>query len=476
MEKFEAIKESITTIRNGLQRRQKEMNALISHPVLVSWHQLDLQKNADNLTALGLSVPNIAKSISACQQGSQKFKQDASHLKNAVGNLQADLIGNFNEEEITKSAVENSANYETIKKDVGLVYSHVKSLINTKKQLLDHLHLNNLFNLAKKSVGGRGGSFDHGLKVFLLFFKENTNKSTNNILSEYIETATKLETRFGAIELPPLPRIAAEVIEHHISLGIHTANQISSFTNAIAGRFVSETGTRNLLNRQLEALKDEPEITTILHKTKIIAKSLGELILYLFNKKNLLERIPLIPETCEYLNTYHLFIKNSLLQQIPCQIETIPTINPTIVAANSTKPFFYGIKGMMRSFKLMYSSLKGKEAINETELQLILEEAINSCRIFYGDSREDVHCLKAFINNLIKQFTRPFPYNQLFKLTKKTIVNYGNQFESFILEQEIDEKYRQQKEPVIPKSFAKLVENIRQKDTIFTNFVSSLNK
>ena len=39
---------------------------------------------------------------------------------------------------------------------------------------------------------------------------------------------------------------------------------------------------------------------------------------------------------------------------------------------------------------MMVTSLKGQEALNEVELQLILENSINKCKVYYGKTPKDV--------------------------------------------------------------------------------------
>ena len=471
MENIQEIKDDIATLRNGLKTYADEIKRLLTHPILLSWHQVDFEKCASDLTTLGVPAKDISRSIAACKHGAANLKKMSLQLTNELGNLHADLEGNFDNAEVRNKAAKNTSQFELIQHEISAIRAHAKSLIVARTQLTANLDLDILLKLAGETVGGRSDLFDNGLKMFKSFFPDNNG---NNILQKYIETGKQMEERFKSIEVPKLPNLAEEVILHHITLGAHTSQQVHLFSKTIADRFLSEISTKNLLSLQLKALQDEVDISAILQKSRKIATSLGELVLYMYNKKNILERVPLIQETYQYLNIYYLSIKNSLLDKISLEILADSSINPINAAEKGTKVFFAGVKGLLLSFKLMYSSLKGREAINEIELQLILENAINSCRIFYGDSRQDIHRLKIFIDGLIKKFSRPFPYNQLFRIVKITMADYGSNVESFVHSLEIDEKYHSNQKTKMPKSFGKLVYIIEKRYEIFTKFNRAL--
>lgn len=102
-----------------------------------------------------------------------------------------------------------------------------------------------------------------------------------------------------------------------------------------------------------------------------------------------------------------------------------------------TRSFFEGTSGIIRSLKLMMKSLQGQGAISEIELQLILEKGISNCKTFCGGSRHDLDKTKVYIDSLVGHFPKPFPYNDLFKLTKTTLLSYGEEVEKFIADHEI---------------------------------------
>ncbi len=62
-------------------------------------------------------------------------------------------------------------------------------------------------------------------------------------------------------------------------------------------------------------------------------------------------------DTFEFLNVLHLSIKNSLLPKLTTEITIESPINPRNAAEINAKSFFFGLTGIMRSLKLMYSSM-----------------------------------------------------------------------------------------------------------------------
>ena len=117
--------------------------------------------------------------------------------------------------------------------------------------------------------------------------------------------------------------------------------------------------------------------------------------------------------------------------------------------------------------KLMFKSLSGDAAINQVELQLILEKAINNCGIFYGKSPKDVKELAAFIDSLIKQFSRPFPYDNIFLLVKQAIATYGTNVERFIKQYNTKKEFQAISKADIPSTFGKLATALLAKRSTF---------
>jgi len=136
------------------------------------------------------------------------------------------------------------------------------------------------------------------------------------------------------------------------------------------------------------------------------------------------------------------------------------------IAEKNTKSFFFGLKGIVRSVKLMMSSLKGQEVVNEVELQLILEKSISTCVFFYGNTTAQVNKLKIFLDSFLEQYDRPFPYEHLFKLLKSTLAEYGTEVERYIHSYKIDEIYRESV-PGIPTTLGKLMEKLKSRRDYF---------
>jgi hypothetical protein len=205
------------------------------------------------------------------------------------------------------------------------------------------------------------------------------------------------------------------------------------------------------------------------------AKALCKLIINLAGKHGIYEHICLIPATYEFLNIYHLSIKNGLIPQAKLDINASGTqINPATVAAQKTKTFFFGLKGIVRSLKLLYSSMRGGQAFNAAELELVLEKVINTCSMFYGDSAADIGKMQAFIDTILKAYARPFPYTPLFKLVKHTLADYGSAVEAYIYEYSIDERYRSMTEVPVPAELGTLAAEIAKKSSHFSNLVKGL--
>ena len=148
-----------------------------------------------------------------------------------------------------------------------------------------------------------------------------------------------------------------------------------------------------------------------------------------------------VNDALDQLSVFHLLLKNRLIPDL--QRESAlqgSTLSPITIAAKMTRTFFTfftGATGIIRSLKLMMTSLTGQAAINENELQLTLEKAIMNCKTYYGTSRDDLKKMKLYIDTLVGHYPKPFPYNDLFKLTRTTLSAYGEEVDKFIRLQDI---------------------------------------
>jgi hypothetical protein len=386
---------------------------------------------------------------------------------NEVGNQLADLVGNKNGNQalLNAQALESqTGELETLKSKLQL---QISIFLESAQLLRQSLSLQALVPLAEKSPGVKSGPYKSGLEVLGLVTNEIGTDPVQKSIEQITSEANTLATRFTHIDMPKVPRLAEEIIFHYIALGSSTTKEVITFIESLKQRIAGELSSLEHIKAGISELYNQ-NTESILHGLKTHASSLGALICGLHHKRQLKKNMDTISETLELLNVYQLTLKKKLLPALSEEIDTpSSTLDPTTVSAVKTKDFFVGAKGIIRSVKMMVTSLKGHEAINELELQIILETVLHKCSVYYGKSSKDVKKLSDFINGLIEKFQRPFPYDDLFNLIKLTIAAYGAQIEHFFKKYAIPPELLSLAATDIPKNFGGLFQKIKEKKAVF---------
>ncbi len=475
MNKLKEIKEGIAELSDNLKKYQNEIKGWMSKPDVSAWFKVEIGKHMVELKALGLPAQQISSSIISCKKDSKKILVQIAVLGNAGANLQADLMGSVDLNDISLSAKKLASKHKLLESEVTHLYKQINFLSKAKQKLNEGLTIQNLLKFSWSLAAKQTGAFEKGLALFRLFFPHDDGKSNQKTLASYKKMGEKLTARFQGLELCALPNLAEEIVHRQVNIGLLTTQQIYDFIAAVERRFTSEHNQKKRLEEKLEQLGHQESISMTLTEFKTTANSLCKLVISLSGKYALYEHMCMIPKIHEHLNVFHLSLKNSLIAQAQADSKILGSaINPETIAAKKTKTYFFGLKGVVRSIKLMYSSIKGKQAINEIELLQILEKAICTCRIFYGNSAADIQKLKAFIDNLLQDYARPFPYTSLFTLVKKTIAEYGSQVENYVQDYTIDEKYRTLTETPIPVNLGKLSTELSKNHQHFTQLLKGL--
>jgi len=467
MDKLQQAKELLINSREYLQTEKNEIRKLLKDPRISAWKEIDLSALAEQLRTLGIAARELQKALTDYPRQAKEISRHIKLCNNEIGNQLADLIGNkFPGKALNaaKNLVQTVHQLEELKKNL---LTETEKLIAADKTLRQSLTIDSLLPLAQYLADNKQHLFNQGLEIYRLITDQTSAENAPRTFAEICQEAAKMEPRFQHIKIIGLPRLSEEIIYHYIEIGTETLTHVLKFTNATNNLLATDTGAVKNLSHSLSALAKE-ETGTVLAEIFQYALSLAKLISGLYHKRKLQTSMAAVSDTLEFLNIYHLALKNKIIPSLKeHSSDPQAKINPAVISSKMTRSFFAGPKGILRSMKLMVSSLKGHEAINQVELQLILEKAVNTCKVFYGNSPNDIKKMQNFIDDLISQFAKPFPYNNIFTLVKQTIAAYGNEVENFIGQFEIKKEFQMITTTTIPHSFGKLTTTMLNKKNVF---------
>lgn len=427
----------LNTLRSDLKREKEAFVALLKDPNISEWNAIDYKKIGPLLSSAGIDVDTIKASLPSYQQQAKKIGKQIGDWNIEIGNQLADCIDSAAPETALASAnklAEKILGLTAMKEELqGLI----RPLLAATHCLRKQLNINSLISVAKIVAPGKKDQIQMGASIIpLLIDKSEPNEEGLNLLA-LCQEPERLEARYRHLVVPRLPRLIEEVLFHHIENSLSTIREIKIFLDNIAERMEREIIAITTIEKSLLALHAESPnglIKGILAQGQIFANLLSAL----YHKQNLLGAMNTAAAGLDTLSIFCNILKNRIVPGLKKEVEiTGSPLNPISISSRRTRSFFEGTSGIIRSLKLMMKSLKGQAAVNEIELQQILEKGITSCNIFFSSSPADLNKIKYYIDSMIAHYPHPFPYNDLFKLAKATLLSYAAEVEKFIADHEI---------------------------------------
>jgi hypothetical protein len=467
MDRIKQTKDLLENNRAFLIAEKEEIIKRLKDPRITAWSKVKFAPLANMLKVLGISGADLQNSLKNYSSQGKEISKQIKLCNTEISNQLADLIGCKSPDKAVLAAQKVKLSLQQLAELKAAIYSEIEIFIAADKTLRQSLNIDALTPLALRLAQKQKHLFNEGLEIYRIITEQSSPDQATLSMDETSQEVVKLESRFKNIEILGLPRLAEEIVYHYVKIGNDTLQQVATFTKTTTGLLTADLGAIHNLKVCLAELNKSDTITILTDISKH-ALTVSKIISGLYHKKELKNTIVKIAETLELLNIYHLAIKNKIIPKIKEDIEDPQSeINPIVIAAKMTRSFFTGTKGIILSMKLMVKSLAGHEAINQVELQLILEKAITNCKIFYGKSAKDIKELRIFIDDLINQFSRPFPYDNILVLVKQTIAVYGNNVEKIFKQYETKKNFQTIAKTKIPATFGKLAVTVVNKRDAF---------
>jgi hypothetical protein len=460
MSKLEQAKSILETIRADLRREKDAVITLLKNPKVADWQTIDLKKNQPLLAGSGIDPALISAALADYPVQAKKIGKQISGWDNEACNQLADLIGHPDPDQALSKARSLEAKVQGLAAIKEALHAKTQQFILADQALRQKLNIKSLLEIAKALPGTKRELFDGGLATLALMIGASDTTEETRTLRNMLQEPTKLKARFQRLDATRLPRLVEEVLFHYIEEAVAATNEVNLFLEDLNERMEPDFLMIARIEQSLNALQST-DTSFLVNGIIKQATATSNLISSLYQKRQLKETMATITEALDFLNIFHLLLKNRIIPDLQKEVATKgSTLSPIPLAAKMTKSFFIGAKGIIRSLKMMMSSLTGQPALNEIELQLILEKSIANCRIFYGKSRDDLKNMKYYIDSLVGQFPKPFPYNDLCKLIKTTLTSYGEEVEKFIEGYTIPKDMRQLSTVEIPAKVGKLTATI----------------
>lgn len=427
-------KDILTNIREYLRVKRETVYNLLRDPRISIWKHIDIIAIEDKLKVMGISSQELQKALHSYPHQAKGVTVHIKLCNNEISNQLADLIDCRNPEQALNTARQLEKKSRQLDALLASLYQQTDKLLTADQKIRRLLSFENILPLAKHLTNQQAHIFKEGLEVYrLLTASAEINDDGSPGIAALSRQAAQLESRFQHVDILNFPRPAEEILFHYLELGTKTIEQLLIFNKKTAGILSADQERIKALNGRFLELAARQETDILLNGVLNQAAAVHKLLNDLYHKRGVIQTCAKIAECLEFLNIYHLTLKNKIIPAIQDEIQKNNSpVNPATLTTKKTRDFFTGPKGIIRSMKLMMTSLKGHQALNQVELQIILEMAVNSCKTTHLSSNKEECELRDFIDNLINRFSKPFPYDIIFTFVKQTITAYSQAVEKMV--------------------------------------------
>ncbi|MBI5556052.1 MAG: hypothetical protein HY885_00280 [Deltaproteobacteria bacterium] len=432
---MENTKESIAGIKTFLNRCRAEAQNISRDPVIRLWNSVEIEKYTSVLDDLGINHRELLKAANDYQKTAGAMLRAVITRENELENLEADLrLGTLSVKDTAAMTAKLQHDCRELQPLQATIRKYAAILFGTATAIQEKLSLHTLIPLARaeaaKSARHRE-MFEEGFKVYRLVTPDSNFLGQDVTIDDYRAKAEQLEAKFRKLELPRIPELGKIIIMYQIDTCLAVFKDIHSFLGSVTHSLRGEIKKIDAISAAIDELRSKPfsEILSSLPKEgKRLHKSINEF----FYKSSYMKETENVALLLYNLKTLYEALRYSYLPHIAkATKEPKSRLNPQIIAFEHGHGYFKGLKGIIRRFKIAFLSTEASESLNEEILAQKIFIALTTCPDYYCCGNKEPARIPAFafIDGIIGNFRKPYPYEDIFLLTKNAIDAYGSLIE-----------------------------------------------
>jgi hypothetical protein len=415
-------------IKDQIAEINLEIKQILSDPVLMQWRAIDLEKNKDILESFRLNRKHIAEMQHKLKSELITPTKEITRLENNLGHLFVDIESNHIEEDkASQKCTHLQKETELLSKTINTVHQYLTYLQDAATSIRANMTIDKLTPLAEQVTTGKNTKYFHiGLSYLSLLDEKNGTDSTN--LKHFLEEVERVEAKLIRLEFPELPKLAETILANHVNTCISNTQLIKQFIDKTKAAGAKQLKSLDNFTDILNAHSTDT-LSTIFEALPDLIKKLSVIICDLHQQATIIAEVKRLESLIQAMNTTHVALKHDYLSHLSQQTSTTSPLAPSFTANQKAMLFFGGFSGIIRNFRLRFGGPSRGEEKPERYLANLLIKAIETCPYYYGSEISDITKITAFIDNLLIDCPRPFPYEDFFKIIKKTISTYGEHVE-----------------------------------------------
>jgi hypothetical protein len=438
---MENIEETLSSIKTLLSAYRAEAQSLLENQTVRQWKLVDIEMHTSLFHDLGIDQRELFQAIGDYQKTAGITLQYVRQYENKLSNLEADLrLNSLPTHEARQAVVRLQNDCQQLLPFVTRIRQYKELLVGAAKNIQERLALGNLLMLAKAIAAQSSRKrqlFEQGFKIFNLVAQGDDFSKGHINIHEISEQAERIETKFRRLEIPAMPELAKVILQRQIETCYQAVREIHHFLATASLSLQDEVSGIEDIRNGLILLRAKP-FSEILASLAGEGEKLCRCINEFGYKSNLLKEIEKIALLLENLITAYECLRYSYLAHI-AQITTEAgfRLHPRVVAAEEGRNYFKGLRGLFRRLKILCAMTSESPPLNEHVLAQKIFVALSTCPYYYCVGYEDERRITDFIDTIIKEFGKPYPYEDLFLLIKNSITSYGalieNDFAQFTI-------------------------------------------
>lgn len=458
---MDAAKEILAGVRGHLGAHKTDIENLLNNEAASQWKKINFETHASTLKFFGLSTKKLKEATFNYPKSAKEILTQIAKIENEIGRIETDIrLQSITPEkaELQAKTIENGL--EPINQSMNTLIDYGNTLILGNQTLHDQLSFHGIFELAKNKTKNPK-TFEAGFDFYNFVRAENTTNDDAISIYKILAEATRQGKLLEKIDLTAFAGAIPVIINNQIVIALKVVEHIKNFINDFKKNPPRGFVPTDECREKIISLK-QADIKQILDNTAEVVKTMVKSITELGHRSHNMELFEKASVILEEINLFQRTIKNDLLEDIDTQIQsTTSPLSPSALAIEKSEEYFTGLAGLVRSVKLMLSSHK----ISKEELQQKLIDAIQTCDIFYGDKESNARFLKNFINNYIEPYDKPFPYDGLFELFKKSLNTYGINMHKYVAHYKLKKQTLAEVAPEAASAaptLSKLIEKVKE--------------
>ncbi len=475
------INDIVTHIKTFIDRCRKNAGLSLNDKTAAQWEKIDFVILKSQLTALGIDE-NLPQDLKSYHKKAKEILKATDLLRNELGNIEADIkLSTINPKKANIEARELAAKCRILEPLLAEMLNLRTKIHNSTIRLKEELTPHTFITLARKRSSSQNReAFEIGYQYYQIVSGDKKEGSNMVTLDSYFQPISIIEEKLNEIEIPELPSIAENIIQHQINTCLESCITIKFFLNFCSDSFRMELNNINKFKKQLEELRKK-DIPEILEATEELSDVLSKMMRDFFFKSYLIKELVKVDTLSQNLKQLLHIFAGSFFEDFTDTInQPASSLNPDVHAKKTSAVFFSGLKGILRMIKLLYGGIIDRKTIDEEVLEEKLAEIIISCPSYYCSQKDNIEKMADFINNYLDSYHKPFPYDDLFAEAKKAIRVYGESVEKYIFNYRIkassgdnDEKKTSTSQPT---SLGRLIGKIEARGTVLKKIQQNMEK